>query len=84
MLRDLAEAQFYHARLHHTKLTGIKAPGANFSGSKLDHCHFVRAVLAESKFFRAEIIQTEFREADLNNLTPLDALNLLNELKKQI
>ena len=24
------------------------------------------------------------READLNNLTPLDALNLLNELKKQI
>jgi DNA mismatch repair protein MutS len=24
------------------------------------------------------------READLNNLTPLDAMNLLNELKKQI
>ena len=29
-------------------------------------------------------IVDRLREADLNNLTPLDALNLLNELKKQI
>ncbi|HSM86773.1 MAG TPA: DNA mismatch repair protein MutS, partial [Candidatus Limnocylindrales bacterium] len=29
-------------------------------------------------------IVDRLREADLNNLTPLDALNLLNELKKQV
>jgi DNA mismatch repair protein MutS len=29
-------------------------------------------------------IVDRLREANLNHLTPLDALNLLNELKKQI
>jgi DNA mismatch repair protein MutS len=29
-------------------------------------------------------IVDRLREADLNNLTPLEALNLLHELKKQI
>jgi len=29
-------------------------------------------------------IVDRLRDADLNSLTPLDALNLLNELKKQI
>jgi DNA mismatch repair protein MutS len=29
-------------------------------------------------------IVDRLRDADLNNLTPLEAMNLLNELKKQI
>jgi uncharacterized protein YjbI with pentapeptide repeats len=62
---EVGEAQFYRARLHHSRLRELKARGANFTGARIDHCDLSGAELAGSNFFRAEITQSIFRGADL-------------------
>jgi uncharacterized protein YjbI with pentapeptide repeats len=64
---EMSAVGFYHARLHHSLLSGMKATDANFTGARIDHCDFSRAELAGSNFFRAEITQCSFRNADLRN-----------------
>ena len=62
---DFSEAQFYHARLHHSIIREVEARASNFTGSRLDHCDFSKAILTGATFFRSEITACNFRGADL-------------------
>ena len=61
------QAEFYHARAHHSNLRDISAREANFTGARLDHCDLTGAKLTASTFFRADIDGCIFRNADLEN-----------------
>jgi DNA mismatch repair ATPase MutS len=66
------------------KLLEFENKKANFSQLSLVDTIKPKIEIIEKEVFKDSIVEQKLKKIDLNNLTPMEALNLLNELKTKI
>jgi len=66
------------------KLLEFEGKKADFSQLRLLDTITPKIEIVEKEVFKNSKIEQKLRKIDVNNLTPIEALNLLNELKSKI
>ena len=70
---DISHAQFYHTRIQSCRFRAVVGEGANFAGSRIEHCDFTRSQLEQARFLRTELAHCSFRGAHLASCDFRDA-----------